>query len=64
MYDENLYLLQKVDNCLKLMCGIMKVYRHPVYQDSLVLTNEIEEIEADLISGITTSFTTKLQSDR
>ena len=46
------------------MCDIMNVYRHPVYQDSLALTNEIEEIESDLISGITASFTTKLQSDR
>jgi hypothetical protein len=37
------------------MCDVMKVYCHPTYQDSLVLTDEVEEIETDSITGIITA---------
>ena len=33
----------------------MKVYCHPAYHDSLVIADEIEEIEADSITGIITA---------
>ena len=53
---KNIYLFQKVDNCLTLMCDVMKVYCHPaLFHDSLVIADEIEEIEADSITGIITA---------
>lgn len=36
------------------MCEVVKVYLHPTEHDSLVATDEIEEIEIDSIAGITT----------
>jgi hypothetical protein len=38
------------------MCDVMKVYCHPaLFHDSLVIADEIEEIEADSITGIITA---------
>lgn len=36
------------------MCEVVKVYLHPTEQDSLVATDETEEIEIDSIAGIST----------
>ncbi len=43
-----------MDNCLKLMCDVIKVNSHPIYQDSLVVTDEFEEISTDSITGVMT----------
>ena len=55
MLNDKKYNLQKVDNSLKYMCEAVRVYCHPADQDSLVITDELDEIETELISDIITT---------
>ena len=55
MLNDRKYHLQKVDNSLKYMCETVRVYCHPADQGSLVITDELDGIETELISGIITT---------
>ena len=48
----SMYHLQKVDNCLKFMCDVIKVHTFPTRPESWVITDEIEEIEINSIGDI------------
>ena len=43
---------QKVDNCLKFMCDVIKVHAHHTHPECWVITDEMEEIEIDSIGDI------------
>ena len=47
-----MYHLQKVDNCLKFMCDVIKVHTFPTRPESWVITDEMEEIEINSIGDI------------
>ncbi|CAB4016525.1 Hypothetical predicted protein [Paramuricea clavata] len=49
------FFAQKVDDCLKSMCEVLKVNVHPVHPDHLVITDEIEDLDINDINGITTA---------
>ena len=47
-----MYHLQKVDNCLKFMCDVIKVHTFPTCPESWIITDEMEEIEINSIGDI------------